>query len=180
MIRKVRGVLRSALVEPAEFTVIDPQQIADEGASRMTTQRGRHFPLVLLAAGLNALAWFMPTVALPVASPRDPPEILNGWQTFKEALLPFDITSAFSGGILFLASPLTNLAFLVAMVASMRDGGRLARASRAIEATLWTCFALNCLWLSVAGAESLFSGYYVWLGSFALLALAIRQGRGHG
>jgi len=106
---------------------------------------------------------------------------VTGWKAFKELLFPLKLANTISDGLLGalnLASPLTNLVFIVALVVLLRDGDRLARTSRRVEAVLWICLALNCQWFFLVGIEYLHNGYYVWLGSFALLALAIRQRRG--
>jgi hypothetical protein len=119
---------------------------------------------LLGAVAANVLGW-----ALPVVYDD------RGWRAFRVALsplLPYEDFKIEPGFLLVLsvASALTNLLFGVLAVALV------LRPDRA-RAILWAAAAatlLNLHWPISMGDERrlLESGYFIWVGSFALLALA--------
>lgn len=121
---------------------------------------------VLIAALVaHVLGW-----VLPVA--RD----YHGWQAFRVALSPLWPYEQFRiepGALLVLsvASALTNAMFAVLAAALAVDSERRARAVLYVAAA---ATLLNLHWPFSMGAQraALESGYFVWVASFALLALA--------
>jgi hypothetical protein len=129
---------------------------------------------VLFAAVIaHLLGWFTPVV-----------DDYLGWQAFRVALSPlwpFEQFRIQPGVLLVLsvASALTNLLFIaLAMVLAVRPARAKAVLWAAAGATL-----LNLHWPISMGTEraELESGYFIWVCSFALVALAafieIRRGR---
>jgi hypothetical protein len=120
---------------------------------------------LLVAVVANVLGWVLPVV-------RDN----RGWQAFRVALSPLWPYEDFriEPGLLLVlsvASALTNLLF-VALAAMLVIGG-----ARRAKSVLWAAAAatlLNLHWpISMGGERRLLeSGYFVWVCSFALLALA--------
>ena len=138
-------------------------------------------PVALLATVVNAVAWFVPAATIPSDSRGLDHVTMTGWEAFKTSLLPFDLVARISGsdwifGVLTLASPLTNMVFIIALGILLYGGDRLPRTWQRVEASVWLCFGLNGWWLAT-GISHLRAGYYLWFGSFALLALAVRQRR---
>jgi hypothetical protein len=130
---------------------------------------------------MNAIAWFIPVARLRSDSWGLDRVPMTGWQAFATSLVPFDVVARISGsdrlfGVLSLASALTNMMFIVALAILLHGGDRVPRTWRRVEAAVWVCFGLNGWWLA-AGVSHLLAGYYLWFGSFALLALAVRQRR---
>ena len=120
---------------------------------------------LLAAVVANVAGWLMPVV-----------DDYLGWQAFRVALSPlwpFEQFRIEPGPLLVLsvASGLTNLLFVVL-------GATLAaRPQRYGKVVLWAAAAatlLNLHWPISMGAErdELELGYFVWVCSFALLALA--------
>ena len=119
---------------------------------------------LLVAIVANVLGWVLPVVYDD-----------RGWQAFRVALSPLWPYQDFriEPGLLLVlsvASALTNVLF-VALVAM------LVLARERWKAVLWAAAAatlLNLHWPVSMGDESrrLESGYFVWVCSFALLALA--------
>ena len=139
-------------------------------------------PVALLATVMNAIAWLVPVARLRSDSLGLDRVPMIGWQAFATSLFPFDVGARISASdplfaVLSLASALTNLMFIVALAILLPGGDRSPRTWRRVEAALWVCFGLNGWWLAT-GVSHLLAGYYLWLGSFALLALAVRQHRG--
>jgi hypothetical protein len=99
-----------------------------------------------------------------------------GWQAFRVALSPLWPFEGFRiqpGPLLWLsvASALTNVVFVVVAVVLVTQPARRAKVA------LWAAAAatlLNLHWPISMGAErdELRAGYFVWIGSFALLTLA--------
>jgi hypothetical protein len=120
---------------------------------------------LLAAAVANVLGWLLPVV-----------HDYRGWQAFRVAfspLWPFEQFRIEPGALLVLsvASALTNLLFVALAVALVLDAQRWARA------VLWAAAGatlLNLHWPISMGAQraELESGYFIWVSSFALLALA--------
>jgi len=145
-------------------------------------RRAPGVPLALLATAMNAIAWFIPVARLRSDSLGLDRVPMIGWQAFATSLFPVDAGARISASdplfaVLSFASALTNLMFIVALAILLPGGDRSPRAWRRVEAALWVCLALNAWWLAT-GVSHLLAGYYLWLGSFALLALAVRQRRG--
>jgi hypothetical protein len=120
---------------------------------------------LLVAAAANVAGWLMPVV-----------DDYLGWQAFRVALSPlwpFEQFRIEPGALLLLsvASGLTNVLFLVLGAALA------ARPQRYGRVVLWAAAAatlLNLHWPISMGAErdELELGYFVWVCSFAVLALA--------
>ena len=113
----------------------------------------------------NVLGWVLPVV-----------QDNRGWQAFRVALSPLWPYEDFriQPGLLLVlsvASALTNVLFVVLAAVLVVGGARPAKAvlGAAAAATL-----LNLHWPISMGDQSrlLESGYFVWVCSFALLALA--------
>lgn len=121
--------------------------------------------VLLVAVAANLVGWFGPVV-----------EDFVGWQAFRVALSPLWPYEQFKiqpGVLLVLsvASALTNLLFVV--LAAMLVSSPPARA----KPLLWFAAAatlLNLHWPISMGEQrdGLEVGYFIWVGSFALLALA--------
>lgn len=119
---------------------------------------------LLVALIANVLGW-----ALPVVQDN------RGWQAFRVALSPLWPYEDFriEGGLLLVlsvASALTNVLFVMLAFALVWGEGRA-------KAVLWAASAatlLNLHWPISMGDERrlLEAGYFVWVCSFALLALA--------
>jgi hypothetical protein len=121
--------------------------------------------MVSAAIVAHVLGWVLPVV-------RD----YRGWQAFRVALTPLWPYEQFRiepGWLLLLsvASALTNVLFVALAVLLLVDATRWARAVlfAAAAATL-----LDLHWPLSMGAQraELGSGYFIWVTSFALLALA--------
>jgi hypothetical protein len=120
---------------------------------------------LLVAAAANVAGWLMPVV-----------DDYLGWQAFRVALSPlwpFEQFRIEPGALLLLsvASGLTTVLFLVLGAALA------ARPQRYGRVVLWAAAAatlLNLHWPISMGAErdELELGYFVWVCSFAVLALA--------
>jgi hypothetical protein len=122
--------------------------------------------VALLAAVIaNALGWLLPVI-----------DDYRGWQAFRVALSPlwpFEQFRIASGLLLVLsvASALTNLLFVVlAVLLVLRDQ---AQAKVVLFAAAGATL-LNLHWPISMGDQrvELMSGYFIWVSSFALLALA--------
>ena len=120
---------------------------------------------LLAALVANVLGWVLPAY-------YDEP----GWEAFVFALSPLWDYSSFRGQsvslvVFIVASALTNVLFVVVAAVLVLRGARHAKASLwgAAGATL-----LNLYWpiLLQADRARLESGYFVWVASFALLALS--------
>ncbi len=119
----------------------------------------------LAAIVANVLGWLLPVV-----------DDYAGWQAFRVALSPlwpFEEFRIQPGLLLVLsvASGLTNVLFVVLAVVLVTQPARRAKP------VLWAAAGatlLNLHWPISMGAErnELKSGYFIWVCSFALLALA--------
>jgi hypothetical protein len=128
----------------------------------------RRVVLLTVAACAFILGWVLPVI-----------DEYRGWQAFRVALSPlwpyenFKI-DGWHNAILTPASGLTNLLFALAFaeLALRRKLNPRAIAWLLVGATL-----LNMYWLVLAGEAitDIAIGYYVWLVSFPLLALAARR-----
>ena len=128
--------------------------------------------MLLAAVVANVLGWVLPA-AMDV----------RGWEAFVLALSPLWSFEDFADDsvwflILIVSSALTNVLF-IALAATLLRG-------RKPKAVLWSAVAatlLNLHWVATLGADRryLASGYFIWVCSFALLALSaflvLRPGR---
>ncbi len=124
-----------------------------------------------IAAVVFVIAWLTPVVdgGTTLAEGGVP-----GWEAFRVALSPvwpygdFE-ASTWYWGILTVSSALTNFV-VVAVLAHLvwRPGTH----RRAIAWALALAFVVNCSWLISGDRGALRLGYYLWVASFALLALA--------
>lgn len=128
----------------------------------------RRIVLLAVAASAFILGW-----VLPVAGEY------RGWQAFRVALTPFWPYENFKidgwhNAILTPASGFTNVLFVLAF-ADITMWHKVRR--RTIAWLLVAVTALNLYWLVLAGEaiSDIAIGYYVWLVSFPLLALAARR-----
>ena len=129
----------------------------------MTTQRKA---IIAAVAGIVYLSlWF-----LPVNGPDYP-----GWKAFRVAFAPIWPYAGFSvegflGGLVSVASALTNAWFLVSMVvlAVRRDAHNQILFWILLAATI-----VNASWLLGTGT-AWGIGYFAWLSSFVLLTIAVR------
>jgi hypothetical protein len=122
--------------------------------------------LVCVAVASHVLSWFLPVV-----------DAYRGWQAFRVALTPILAYEDFTSGTIWyertlsVASGLTNGVFLVAVL--VLAGARPAW-QRIGTWALLAGAAVNLYWFVMMGddREELRIGYYVWIGSFLLLAAA--------
>lgn len=132
----------------------------------------RFAKLVLpLAALVYVIAWLTPVVdgGTTLAEGGVP-----GWEAFRVALSPVwpyqDLeVSTWYWGILTVASALTNIVFLAALAHLV---WRPAVSRRAVAWASEVAFVINCLWFISGDRGTLRLGYYLWVASFALLAVA--------
>jgi hypothetical protein len=127
--------------------------------------------LLPLAVLIYVIAWLTPVVdgGTTLAQGGVP-----GWEAFRVALSPVwpyqDLeVSTWYWGILTVSSALTNVVF-VALLAHLVLQPAVYRRSAAWALVL--AFVINCTWLISGDREYLRLGYYLWVTSFALLALA--------
>lgn len=132
----------------------------------------RFTKLVLpIAALVFVIAWLTPVVdgGTTLAEGGVP-----GWEAFRVSLSPvwpyegLEV-STWYWGILTVASALTNFVFLAALAHVVWRPGTQRRA---IAWSLTVAFAVDCSWLFTGDLEYLRLGYYLWVASFALLAVA--------
>ena len=129
---------------------------------------------VLMPAWLAyALSWLLPTVE----SPSDLAVGLYGWGALRVALSPVwpykGIGVEGYWSILSVASALSNLVMLASPLALLHHSSRSARMHRYGAIVV---FLLNAWWpLSFGSFEGLRAGYFVWWGSFGLLAIAMQM-----
>ena len=118
---------------------------------------------LLAAVAANVLGWVLPA-AMGV----------RGWEAFLLALSPVWSYRDFADQpawflVLIVASALTNVLFVVLAGLLLRGGRHKAVLSAAAAAAL-----LDLHWVVTLEADRRYlgSGYFIWVGSFALLALA--------
>ena len=130
---------------------------------------------LLIAVMTYVLAWLLPvadggTTLLEGGVP--------GWEAFRVALAPVWPYEGFANGNFFMdllsvGSALTNFVFIAAL-AVLSLGPRTA--SRGVFWGLLSAALLNAHWFVLVDERSdLFIGYYMWVGSFLVLAA-----RAHG
>jgi hypothetical protein len=122
----------------------------------------------LAAAIAHVLGWVLPVV-----------NDYRGWQAFRVAfspVWPFENFDIQPGLILVLSvlSALTNVLFVVVAVVLLLGPARTLQRARAVLWTVAAAALLDLHWpisMGDMGAE-LENGYFIWVGSFALLTLA--------
>lgn len=118
-----------------------------------------------------AIAAFVSSWFLPVNGVDYP-----GWRAFRIALSPlwpyggFDAVG-FVTTLVGIASALTNLWFLIALATLMR---RETRFAQIVFPVLVAATILNASWL-VGPATAWGIGYFLWVGSFIALSVAVRS-----
>lgn len=123
---------------------------------------------VLAAAIAHVLGWVLPVV-----------DDYRGWQAFRVAfspVWPFENFEIQPGAILVLSvlSSLTNVLFIGVAVVLLRGPASSLMRARAVLWTVAGAALLDLHWpisMGDMGAE-LENGYFIWVGSFALLTLA--------
>jgi hypothetical protein len=140
-----------------------------------SSSMNRKMLLLLAAGGPFLLSWTLPVI--------DAGGVYTGWEAFRFALSPiwpydtFNLSDDLSFGemlsvTLMVASGLTNIVFVLVWgehVLLRRHASR-----RRVVWALAAATVLNCYWFLW---EGLMAGYYVWLVSFPVLALAAWQRR---
>jgi hypothetical protein len=126
--------------------------------------------VLMAAVAANVLGWVLPAA-----------QDYRGWSAFTVALSPLWSFADFQDEpawllILMVGSALTNVLFLGLAVQLLRRGSHKAVILSAAAATL-----LNLHWVITMESDRRYleSGYFIWVCSFALLALAAfldRQG----
>lgn len=140
---------------------------------RLRAEDLRHArPLMLPAVAVvaHALSWFLPVI-----------DDYRGWQAFRVALTPIVPYETFASGriwyegVLGAGSALTNVLFVAALVALAAARPTWLRAS---TWGLMGAAVLNLYWLAMMGDDrgELRIGYYLWVASFPVLALATHLG----
>jgi hypothetical protein len=133
---------------------------------------------ILLAAVVTyLLAWPLPSLVVSIDSPLGlSTEVVRGWQATRWALSPLwpggeRIEAGFPLTLLILASGLSNLLFVAAAVMAWRSHG----VPRALAWAVWGAALVNMQWFVYARADvrELRIGYYLWMCSFVLLAIAL-------
>jgi hypothetical protein len=119
------------------------------------------------SAGLvYAVAWFVKVIK---DGDTLADGVLPGWQALRVALSPLwegEFRWGWLQGTLSVASGLTNLVFVLALV----------RPARRWSWFLFAAAALNTFWIFDMGPlGDMRAGYWLWLVSFALLGLAARM-----
>lgn len=122
-----------------------------------------------VAACFYVLSWFVPVVA-------DQESAVPGWEAFRVALSPIWPYRGAGGGssfwdVLGVISALSNLWFVLSFALHaffpMKSRG-------VVFGGLVVAALVNTFWLLLADIGDLRIGYYLWLGSFVILALATR------
>ncbi len=131
--------------------------------------------LLAIAAFLYVLSWLMPVVDGGTTLSDGG---LPGWEAFRVALAPIWSYEGLAGDkwwsdLLSVLSALTNIAFLAAtaVLASWPQ-----RFRRGIFWSLVSATIINALWFVLSAERGDLSiGYYLWLSSFIVLAVAARS-----
>lgn len=134
------------------------------------------------AIALFVAAWCLPVIALRplIARPANAGATIEyGWHALSVAFSPVlaptrpgSTAEALLQG-LAVASGLTNVLFLAVAVALLR---RTGAAGRRTEAAVAAAAAINLIWLA-SFTSDLRIGYYLWVGSFVILGLAVHRER---
>lgn len=129
---------------------------------------------------LFATAWFLPVEA---ASATLSDGVLPGWQAFQVAIGPAtwhkaaEIDLLTIRELLMAMSALSNLLMLYTLALVLAWPRIHFPVPYRLSLQLWAAFALNVQWIWPRGGEflDLRAGYWLWCGSFALAAIAVRQ-----
>jgi hypothetical protein len=133
---------------------------------------------ILIAAIVTyLLAWPLPSLVVSIDSPLGlSTEVVRGWQATRWALSPLwpggeGIDAGLPLTLLIAASGLSNVVFMVAAAMAWRSHG----VPRALAWAVWGAVLVNLQWLVYARADvrELRIGYYLWVCSFVLLAIAL-------
>lgn len=133
-------------------------------------QKRKLLPLIAIAS--FTVSWFVPVHR---AGAKIGAGELPGWQAFRLALarileISQSTPAQLPWAILSPASALTNFFFVIAAIVLLR---RPARPHPVAKWGSLLCVALNMFWLVLGNDRGdLLLGYYLWLGSFVLLAVA--------
>jgi hypothetical protein len=128
-------------------------------------------PLVVLGWFVFALAWFLPVIE---NGKRLSDGVLPGWEAFAVALdvhgeLHGDDWGPVSAAIARL-SAITNFLMFGSMVFLARRRGQ---AAAWLAWSFTAAMVINLWWASGADRQDLLWGYWLWMGSFALVAIAL-------
>lgn len=133
-------------------------------------QKRRVLPLIAIAT--FAVSWFVPVHR---AGAKIGAGELPGGQAFRLALsriteIPESTPDQLPWAVLAPASALTNFFFVIAAIALLRGPGR---PHRIVKWGSLLCVPLNMFWLVLGNDRGdLLLGYYLWMVSFVLLAVA--------
>ena len=123
-------------------------------------------PLISVAFLVHAVAWFLPVARDGVTFP----EGLPGWQAFFFALL-WSKGPPWWLGALSAMSALSTALFVLGAGWVVAMGSHIVRR---VSAWIAACaFAVNAHWIVFSGKLGLRIGYYLWWGSFLLLAIGL-------
>jgi hypothetical protein len=127
-------------------------------------------PLVLLAWFVFTLAWFLPVIEDGKTLSEG---VLPGWEAFTAAL---DIHGDLHGDDWGLVS--ATMSRLTALTNFLMFGSMVLLIRRRGQAPMWLAWsfaaaALIDLWWTRGGVSTLLWGYWLWMGSFALMAIAL-------
>lgn len=134
----------------------------------------RAYRLFLTGWLVFAASWFIQIVS--VSECRIGQGCLPGWEALRVALSPiwaykdFDVELALWGQALIVVSGLSNVLVLLTTLVFL---SRSIRAFHIIGWSLGGAALVHMYWLPLLGAD-LRAGYYLWAGSFVLLAIAAR------
>ncbi|MBK7905076.1 MAG: hypothetical protein IPJ78_00770 [Gemmatimonadetes bacterium] len=129
---------------------------------------------------LFATAWFLPVEA---ASATLADGVLPGWQAFLVAIGPAtwhkfaEIDLLTIREVLMAMSALSNLLMAYTLALVLAWPRIHFPVPYRLSAQLWAAFVLNVQWIWPRGGEflDLRAGYWLWCGSFALAAVAVRR-----
>ena len=120
-------------------------------------------------------AWFLPS--LVIRGDGEVSGVVRGWTATWGALYPLLHPATVAHNklqeALEAATAASNILFLTALVVALRWPHRL---TRSFEWALFAAALLDAQWLIWAGEQrsDLRAGYYLWVVSFVLLAIALR------
>ncbi len=127
--------------------------------------------LLWIGLAMYAVAWFVPVVDNGTTLTKGG---IPGWEALRFALSPIWPLSGIRSGagfgaILSTLSGLTNLAVLWVVVSLARPASRPH--ARTLGWALLIATAVNASWISPGEIADLRIGYYLWLGSFLVMAI---------
>ena len=126
-----------------------------------------------VAVVMYGAAWWLPVIAGPNDASYGRDAIKVAFYPLLHPARPASVAEGF-GQVLSLTSGLTNVLFVVIAAIILFNLGR--HLGRRLEIGGWLAAAVNLVWLADAPGD-LALGYWLWLASFPLLALAIRARR---